>query len=130
MHAEKFKPEGFEYDFSTIPVPDGFEGPIYTYGDPKNIVIFNTNKDPQYAWEFIKFMISKENDLKLLEITTQLPRRKHLDTDSSYMNYFTMNPKMKTVNNNFLEPGRLQQLLNTWAPMIAATNNNVISNIE
>ncbi len=41
-------------------------------------------------------MISKENDLKLLEITTQLPRRKHLDTDSLYMNYFTANPKMKT----------------------------------
>lgn len=96
VHAEKFKPEGFEYDFSTIPVPDGFEGPIYTYGDPKNIVIFNTCKDPQYAWEFIKFMISKENDLKLLEITTQLPRRKHLDTDSLYINYFTANPKMKT----------------------------------
>jgi len=96
VHAEKFKPEGFEYDFSTIPVPDGFEGPIYTYGDPKNIVIFNTCGNPQYAWEFIKFMISKENDLKLLEITTQLPRRKHLDTDSLYMNYFSANPKMKT----------------------------------
>jgi multiple sugar transport system substrate-binding protein len=96
VHAEKFKPEGFEYDFSTIPVPDGFEGPIYTYGDPKNIVIFNTCSNPQYAWEFIKFMISKENDLKLLEITTQLPRRKNLDTDSLYMNYFSANPKMKT----------------------------------
>ena len=96
VHAEKFKPEGFEYDFSTIPVPDGFEGPIYTYGDPKNIVIFNTCGNPQYAWEFIKFMISKENDLKLLEITTQLPRRKNLDTDSLYMNYFSANPKMKT----------------------------------
>jgi multiple sugar transport system substrate-binding protein len=96
IRYEKFKPEGFEYDFSTIPVPDGFEGPIYTYGDPKNIVIFNTCSNPQYAWEFIKFMMSKENDLKLLEITTQLPRRKHLDTDSLYMNYFTANPKMKT----------------------------------
>jgi multiple sugar transport system substrate-binding protein len=96
VHAEKFKPEGFEYDFSTIPVPDGFEGPIYTYGDPKNIVIFNTCSNPQSAWEFIKFMISKENDLKLLEITTQLPRRKNLDTDSLYMNYFSTNPKMKT----------------------------------
>jgi multiple sugar transport system substrate-binding protein len=41
-------------------------------------------------------MISKENDLKLLEITTQLPRRKNLDTDSLYMNYFNANPKMKT----------------------------------
>ena len=95
VHAEKFKPEGFKYDFSTIPVPDGFEGPIYTYGDPKNIVIFNTCKDPQYAWKFIKFMISKENDLKLLEITTQLPRRKNLYKDSLFSDYFSTNAKMK-----------------------------------
>ena len=54
MHAEKFKPEGFEYDYTSMPVPDDYEGPVYTYGDPKNIVIFNTCQDPQLAWEFIK----------------------------------------------------------------------------
>ncbi len=96
VHAEKYKPEGFEYDFSSIPVPDDFKGPIYTYGDPKNIVIFNTCKDPQAAWEFIKFMITKENDLKLLELTSQLPRRKNLYNDSLFAGYFNANPKMKT----------------------------------
>src|SRR3989339_935312 len=38
-HADKFKPKGFEYNFSSMPVPDDHKGPKYTYGDPKNIVI-------------------------------------------------------------------------------------------
>ena len=95
IHAEKFKPEGFEYEYTTIPVPDDFTGPAYTYGDPKNIVIFNTCKDPQLAWEFIKTMITKESDLKLLEMTTQIPRRKNIDKESPFIEYFKANPKMR-----------------------------------
>jgi multiple sugar transport system substrate-binding protein len=95
IHAEKFKPEGFEYDYTTMPVPDDFSGPAYTYGDPKNIVIFNTCHDPQLAWEFIKTMITKENDLKLLELTTQVPRRKNIDKESPFIEYFEANPKMR-----------------------------------
>jgi multiple sugar transport system substrate-binding protein len=94
-HAEKFKPKGFRYGYSTMPVPDDHKGPVYTYCDPKNIVIFKSCKNPQLAWEFIKFMISKKNDLKLLEITTQLPRRKQLDKDTMFVDYFNTNPKMK-----------------------------------
>jgi multiple sugar transport system substrate-binding protein len=95
IHAEKFKPEGFEYDYTTMPVPDDFSGPAYTYGDPKNIVIFNTCHDPQLAWEFIKTMITKESDLKLLELTTQVPRRKNIDKESPFIEYFEANPKMR-----------------------------------
>jgi len=95
IHAEKFKPEGFEYDYTTMPVPDDFSGPAYTYGDPKNIVIFNTCQDPQLAWEFIKTMITKDSDLKLLELTTQVPRRKNLDKESPFIEYFESNPKMR-----------------------------------
>jgi multiple sugar transport system substrate-binding protein len=95
IHAEKFKPEGFEYDYTTMPVPDDFSGPAYTYGDPKNIVIFNTCQDPQLAWEFIKTMITKESDLKLLELTTQVPRRKNIDKESPFIEYFEANPKMR-----------------------------------
>jgi multiple sugar transport system substrate-binding protein len=94
-HAEKFKPEGFEYEYTFMPVPDGHKGPVYTYGDPKNIVIFKTCKDPQAAWNYIKTMIDTEGDLKLLEITNQLPRRKNLSSDSYFNDYFTNNPKMK-----------------------------------
>lgn len=94
-HAEKFKPKGFEYNFSHIPVPGDHTGPIYTYGDPKNIVIFKTCPDPQNAFNFIKFMLKKENDLKLLQISNQLPRRKNLDRDSLFAGYFDNNPKME-----------------------------------
>jgi multiple sugar transport system substrate-binding protein len=92
--AEKFKPEGFEYAYSPIPVPDDHEGPVYTYGDPKNIVFFNTCSNPLIAWEFLKFLINKENDRRLLEISHQLPRRKNLFEDPFFESYFGANPKM------------------------------------
>lgn len=94
-HAEKFKPKGFRYDYSEMIAPDDHTGPVYTYGDPKNIVIFKSCKNPQLAWEFIKSMITKKNDLKLLELTSQLPRRKNLDSDSTFSDYFKSNPKME-----------------------------------
>jgi multiple sugar transport system substrate-binding protein len=77
-----------------MPVPDDHKGPVYTYCDPKNIVIFKTCPNPGLAWSFLKFMIDKENDLKFLEFTGQLPRRKNLDVDSVFAGYFQRNPKM------------------------------------
>ena len=94
-HAEKFKPKGFEYEYTFMPVPDGHQGPVYTYGDPKNIVIFKTCKDPQAAWNYIKTMINAEGDLRLLSLTNQLPRRKKLNSNPFFNDYFENNPKMK-----------------------------------
>lgn len=84
----------FDFDYSVPPVPDDHVGPVYTYADPKNIVIFNTCKQPQVAWEFIKTMIDKEGDLQLLEVSGQLPRRKNLDTDPFYKDFFKKNPML------------------------------------
>ncbi|MBU2446381.1 MAG: extracellular solute-binding protein [Bacteroidetes bacterium] len=95
-HAEKYKQDDFAYNFSSIPVPDTHDGPIYTYGDPKNIVIFNSCKNPAAAWEYLKTMIDLKGDLELLETTNQLPRRKNLDINLFYIDYFNKNPKMKT----------------------------------
>lgn len=92
-HLNKFKPENFEFDFYPMPVPTGHQGPIYTYADPKNMVLFNTCKEPQEAWEFIKTMISKAGDKRLLELSGQLPRRKDLATDPYFKDYFDQNPK-------------------------------------
>lgn len=94
-HSEKYKPKGFEYDFSPIPVPDDHKGPVYTYGDPKNIVIFNTCKNPPAAWKFIQTLIDEQGDLKLLKISNQLPRRKNLDSNPVFKDYFNTNLKMK-----------------------------------
>jgi multiple sugar transport system substrate-binding protein len=94
VHTEKFKPEGFEYYFTTMPVPDDFKGPVYTYCDPKNIVIFNTCDNPVLAWRFLEYMMNKKNELRFLEITGQLPRRQRLFHDEMFAQYFRNNPKM------------------------------------
>jgi multiple sugar transport system substrate-binding protein len=84
----------FGFDYFPIPVPDDYAGPVYTYADPKNIVVFNTCKHPQEAWDFIHTLIDKQGDLKLLEITGQLPSRKNLDTDIFYSDFFKRNPML------------------------------------
>jgi len=91
---EKFKPAGFKYAFHHMPVPDDFVGNIYTYADPKNIVIFNTCKNPIVAWKFLKFVLRKEGDLQFLKQTHQLPRRRNLFKDQYFAEYFSDNPKM------------------------------------
>ncbi len=96
QYLDRFTGDDFEYDFYHIPVPDGHKGPIYTYCDPKNMVIFNTCKNPQAAFEFIKSMTTTEADLKFLNLTNQLPRRKNLSDLPSYKPYFSRNPKMET----------------------------------
>jgi len=84
----------FKYDYYEEIVPDDHTGPVYTYADPKNIVIFNTCSDPQKAWEFIKTMINEEGDLQLLQVTGQFPRRKNLLTDSYYTAFLKANPML------------------------------------
>ncbi len=84
----------FKYAYYQPPVPDDHEGPIYTYADPKNIVIFNTCKQPLAAWEFIKTLIDKNGDLQLMEITGQLPRRKGIESDPFYTTFFQKNPML------------------------------------
>lgn len=93
-HSNKFKPEGFEFGFAPIPVPDHFKGPVYSYADPKNVVIFNTCEKPQVAWEFLKSMLNNENDLLLLTLSNQLPQRKNLLDDPYFMEFFENNPMM------------------------------------
>lgn len=94
-YLNKFKSRDFHYDFAPMPVPDDHKGPVYTYCDPKSMVIFNTCKHPQRAFEFIKFMMSENNDLQFLKATNQLPRRMGIDTLPSFLSYFEENPQMK-----------------------------------
>ncbi|MEW9033787.1 MAG: extracellular solute-binding protein, partial [Planifilum fimeticola] len=85
-----------EIGVAPIPVPDGQEGKeVITYGDPKNIGIFSTTKHPKEAWEFAKFLISKENDRKFLEMTQQIPFRKGIDQDPDTKKFFEENPVLK-----------------------------------
>ena len=93
-YYHRLKPD-FEFDFAPIPVPDSYTGPAYTYGDPKNIVIFSTTKYPKQSWEFVKFLISKEADLKLLQLTNQVPLRSGIVADPYYGEFFSKNPLLR-----------------------------------
>jgi multiple sugar transport system substrate-binding protein len=92
--ADKLKPEGLEYGFSAIPTPGSSAGPVYTYGNPKSIVIFRNSKYPKSAWEFVKYLVSLENDKLLLEMASQIPIRKGLLGIPDLKSYFDKNPKM------------------------------------
>lgn len=77
-----------------LPVPDDHTGPVYTYGDYKNIAIFSTTKHPKEAWAFVKFMVQAKFDLMLLTIANQIPLRKELRKHPMFKEYFQQNPFM------------------------------------
>jgi len=87
-------PSTLNYDFAPIPVPDSHSGEVYTYGDHKNIAIFSTTKYPKESWEFVKFLISREADYKLLSTASQIPIRKNLLSESPFDSYFQEHPKL------------------------------------
>lgn len=91
---EKFAPQ-MEYGVAPLPVPDGHEGPVYTYGDYKNIAIFATTKHPREAWEFVKFLIRAEHDALLLELCNQMPVRGDLLANPQFERYFAARPVMR-----------------------------------
>jgi multiple sugar transport system substrate-binding protein len=93
-HLERYRPADFEYAFGPVPHPDNITGQTASYADPKSIIIFKTCTHPREAWEFIRFVISRQNDLLLLELTSQLPIRAGLLLDQTFANYFKRNPRM------------------------------------
>ena len=93
-HANKLKPEGFRFDFSPLPVPDTQTGPSYTYADPKSVVIFSTTKYPEESWKFAQFLIRKQSDFLLLDLSSQLPYRKNILSDTLFKSFFEKNPLM------------------------------------
>ncbi len=98
-YYDKNKPEGFEYGYFPVPLPDDLidqvdDDPAWTFGDQKNIVIFATTDHPRESWQFIKHLLSAEQDLRLLEICSQLPLRKNLLADSLFVPFFEQNPMM------------------------------------
>jgi multiple sugar transport system substrate-binding protein len=89
----KFAP-GLEYTVSPLPVPEARGGPVYTFGDFKNIAVFTTSKHPREAWEFVRFLLEAEHDLQLLQMCDQIPVRGDLLTNPIFAEYFNKNPKM------------------------------------
>lgn len=92
---EKNAPADMEYAYAPLPVPDGFEGPVYTYGDYKNIAIFSSTRHPREAWAFARYLVSREADLLLMELATQIPIRRDLLVDSVFAGFFDSDPMMR-----------------------------------
>ncbi len=90
---QKFAPD-VRFGVTTLPVPDTHTGPVYTYGDFKNIAVFSTTKHPKEAWEFVKFLITARHDLLLLRLCDQLPVRGDLLTNPLFTSYFRDRPAM------------------------------------
>jgi multiple sugar transport system substrate-binding protein len=93
-YLENNAPASLNYDFAPVPVPDGFEGDTYTYGDHKNIAIFSNTEHPEESWEFVKFLITREADYQLLNFARQIPIRKNLLEDPDFKEYFQQNPML------------------------------------
>jgi multiple sugar transport system substrate-binding protein len=92
-HIHKFVPQ-LQFDIAPLPVPDDHQGPVYMYGDFKNISIFSNTRHPREAWEFVKYLITAENDLLLLALCDQIPVRGDLLTNPLFRKYFGRSPLM------------------------------------
>lgn len=88
-------PEGLEYDYAPVPVPDDHTGPVVTYGDYKNIALFSTTRHPAEAWAFAQFLVSEDADRMLVEMTSQIPLRKGLLEDPQLAAFFEANPAVR-----------------------------------
>jgi multiple sugar transport system substrate-binding protein len=89
----KFAP-GMEYGVAPLPVPDELTGPVYTYGDFKNISIFSTTRHAEAAWEFVRYLVQAEHDLLLLKMCDQMPVRSDIVTNPLFAGYLSENPVM------------------------------------
>jgi len=93
---ERMAPEGFKFDLIPPPVPDRLAGePVYTYGDPKNIAIFSTSRHSEAAWEFIQFILSRENDARFMRITGQIPYRLGMEDDPLFAEIINARPILR-----------------------------------
>lgn len=92
---QKFAP-GVQYGVAPLPVPDSHTGPVYTYGNYKNIAVFSTTAHPREAWEFVKFLVTARHDLMLLRLTDQLPIRGDLLSNPLFARYFASRTNMVT----------------------------------
>ena len=69
----------------------GRAGKIVAEGRDTGTIVF-----PDAAWKFAKHLVTREADLRLLEIGRQIPVRRDLLGDSLYAAFFNLNPLVRT----------------------------------
>lgn len=59
-----------------VPVPDGSTASdVWTFADAKVVSLFSNCENKATAWDFLKYSMSEENDVALLEAAWQIPLR-------------------------------------------------------
>lgn len=92
---ERNAPEGFEFALIPPPVPDRRVGEdVFTYGDPKNIAIFSNSLNADASWEFIRFILSPENDARFMRTTGQIPYRLGMEEDPLFADILRDRPNL------------------------------------
>ncbi len=79
------------------PVPDNYpaDKPVKTFADTKGMVMFNSSKNKEAAWEFMKWVFSNpEHDKLWLELTNLPPVRADLTTNPEFEEIMLNNPEM------------------------------------
>ncbi len=66
-------------DFGIAPLPKGPAGQA-TSINPTGAVVFKGTKNPDAAWEFVKYLASPEAQTKLMELKASLPANKEVLT--------------------------------------------------
>ncbi|GAA2019838.1 sugar ABC transporter substrate-binding protein [Pseudokineococcus marinus] len=84
-------------DYGVVPLPTEDGKPVeetYTFGDSKNAGLYSSCENTETAWDFVKYSMSPDNDLALLETTGQFPIRSDLDSVAG--DYLETEPVLQT----------------------------------
>ena len=77
-----------------------------TNGGPSDLAVSKNSKNKDVAWDFVKFVMTPENQLKLLADTGWLPTR----TDADYSSVLNKQPAFKAFLDSMSTPGYEVQL--------------------
>lgn len=93
-YAKNQFPDIYKNDVAVTPppVPDNYpaDKPVYTFADTKGMVIFQSSKHKEAAWEFMKWVYSDpEHDALWIKLTGMPPARGDLATNKIFQPYMT-----------------------------------------
>ena len=139
VRATRMYPD-LKYHIAPLLVPDNYptDNPIYTLAESKGMVLFNSTRNKDIAWDFMMNYFSEEHDSLWLDITNYLPVREDLLSNPIFEKYFDDNPAIKryALITEFSVPlsitphtVQIQTILNRelWQPIIYGLKSPVVA---
>lgn len=84
-------------ELAVCPMPKGTQQATVSGGANLVVPVGNSNREKSAAWEFIKFMTSKENTIELSTATGYLPTRESATSDAVMTEFYSKNPAFKVA---------------------------------